>query len=121
MRFSAVFFVLITTFTISLPVAAESVSGELMAKCPPPSQPTIPNGTQASEEEMIAAQRTMKAYLAEGDTYVECIKAVEQTWPQPTTEEQKAVIVLFHNKMIDDMQSVADMFNSSVRAFKGRK
>lgn len=107
----------------SAQVLAESASasGELMEKCHSPQQPTIPNGLRASKDEMITAQKSMKAYLADGDGYIECLQELERSWGDTATDEQKAVIVLFHNKMIDDMESVAELFNAAVRAYKGKK
>ena len=37
------------------------------------------------------------------------------------SDDQKAIIVLFNNKVVDDMQAVADLFNSAVRAYKGKR
>lgn len=109
---------------ISFPMsisAEESASGEVSGKCKYPRQPEIPNGRTATEEELVAAQQAMKAYLAEGDEYIGCITKVEQSWGEEASEEQKAIIVLFNNKVVDDMQAVADLFNAAVRAYKGKK
>jgi len=99
---------------------SESVSGEVMEKCKLATKPQIPNGRTATEEEMLGAQRALKTYLAEGDEYMACLKQLEAGWGEGITEEQKAVIVIFHNRTVDEMQSTADLFNQSVRAFKGR-
>ena len=101
--------------------ATESASGEVMQKCKYPTRPDIPNGRDATEEEMIGAQKVLKDYLAGGDGYLACLDQVSQGWGETATEEQKAVIVIFHNRMVDEMQSTADLFNQSVRAFKGKR
>ena len=107
---------------MSLTAAAEeSVSGAISGKCKYPRQPSIPNGRTATEEELVAAQKKMKAYIAEGDAYIACIQKVEQSWGDSATDEQRAIVVLFNNKVVDDMQAVADLFNSAVRAYKGKK
>ncbi|MFT5131852.1 MAG: hypothetical protein ACI9SC_000314 [Gammaproteobacteria bacterium] len=117
---------LLLTFSLSfsLPLtgfAEESASGEVSGKCNYPKQPEIPNGRTASEEDLVAAQGNMKAYMAEGDEYIACITKVEEGWGDSASDEQKAIIVLFNNKVVDDMQAVADLFNSAVRAYKGKK
>jgi hypothetical protein len=98
----------------------DSASGEAMAKCPPPTKPDIPNGRNATEEQMLAAQKAVKAYQAENSKYTSCLASLEQSWGDEATEEQKAVIVIFHNRAIDEESGVADLFNQSVRAFKGK-
>jgi hypothetical protein len=100
--------------------ADDSASGEAMAKCPRPAKPEIPNGRNATEEQMLAAQKAVKAYQAENSKYTSCLASLEQSWGDDATEEQKAVIVIFHNRAIDEETGVADLFNQSIRAFKGK-
>jgi hypothetical protein len=100
--------------------ADNSASGEAMAKCPPPAKPEIPNGRNATEEQMLAAQKAVKAYQAANSKYTSCLSSLEQSWGDDASEERKAVIVIFHNRAIDEETSIADMFNQSVRAFKGK-
>jgi len=100
--------------------ADDSASGEAMAKCPPPAKPEIPNGRNASEEQMIAAQRGVKAYQTENKKHTDCLANLEQSWGDAATEEQKAIIVIFHNRAVDEESGIADLFNQSVRAFKGK-
>lgn len=98
-----------------------SVSGEVSAKCTLPGKPAIPNGRTATEEEMLSAQKALKSYLADGDAYIGCLDAVEQSWGQEPTDEQRSVVMIFHNRMVDEMQATADLFNQAVRAFKGKR
>lgn len=100
--------------------ADNSASGEAMAKCPPPAKPEIPNGRNATEEQMLAAQKAVKAYQTANSKYTSCLSSLEQSWGDDASEERKAVIVIFHNRAIDEETSIADMFNQSVRAFKGK-
>lgn len=100
--------------------AQTSASGEALAKCPPPAKPDIPNGRTASEEEMLAAQRSIKEYQTALGGYRSCLAGLEQSWGESATEEQKAVVVLLHNRAVDEEAGVADLFNQSVRAFKGK-
>jgi len=98
-----------------------SPSGELNEKCIYPKAPSIPNGKNSTEEELLETQRKMKAYLAEGDEFIACLHRVEDTWSEEEKTEKSSFVVMFHNRMVDDMNEVADLFNTSVRAFKGRK
>ena len=119
MKFTS--FLLAFALSLSFPLLAEdSATDEVAAKCQYPKQPEIPNGGSATEAELVAAQGSMKAYMAEGNDYIACITAEEESWGDAATEEQKAMVVLFNNKVVDDMQAVADLFNSAVRAYKGK-
>ena len=100
--------------------ADESASGAAMAKCPPPTRPEIPNGRNASEEQMMAALHAVKTYQTENKKHTDCLANLEQSWGEAATEEQKAVIVIFHNRAVDEETGIADLFNQSVRAFKGK-
>ena len=100
--------------------ADDSVTAELMKKCTYPDAPTIPNGRKASEEEMLEAQSALKAFLAAGEEYTSCLQGVEASWGEEATDEQRAVMVIFYNKAVDEMHAVGDMFNAAVRAYKGR-
>ena len=100
----------------------ESASGQIIKECgKQPVQPEVPNGRQASKEDMLAAQRAMKAFLEEGNTFMECLGKLERSLGDDATDEQKATIVIFHNKTVDDQQAIADLFNAAVRAFNGKE
>lgn len=96
----------------------ESVSGEVNSNCPTPDKPSIPDGRNSTEGEMIEAQGQMKSFIAEGNAYLECLAKLEKTY---TSKDRKELIIILHNKMVDEMNNVASLFNSAVRAFKGRK
>lgn len=98
-----------------------STSGEVTEKCQYPKQPGIPNGKKATEAELLDAQGKMKAYLAEGETFIECLKKVEAGWTKEEKKEKSPFIVVFHNRIVDDQKEVAELFNSAIRAFKGKK
>ncbi|MFQ5659523.1 MAG: hypothetical protein ACE5GZ_03795 [Gammaproteobacteria bacterium] len=99
---------------------AESVSGQLLEKCQYPKQPAVPNGREATEEELLTAQKGMKAYLAQGDGFITCIDKIESSWSEEEAKEKRPIVIMFHNRVVDDMNEVAQLFNSAVRAFKGK-
>lgn len=119
-------------FCIPVSAAGESVSGEINGKCgAEPQQPNIPNGLQASMDDMLAAQKKIKAYLADANKYRSCIDGIMKGWDQQTDPKDKAAVkatnakkeiaITFYNKSVDDSHEVGDLFNSSIRAFKGKK
>lgn len=46
--------------------------------CEYPERPTLPDGSSASKEQMIAAQSSVKAFLAAVDEYLTCIEQEEK-------------------------------------------
>ena len=90
-------------------------------KCHIPEKPGMPNGRAATEQEIIEVQKKVKAYINKGEQYLQCIAALEQEWGENVTPEQKQGIVTLHNGMVDAMGSVASAFNSTVRAYKGKR
>jgi hypothetical protein len=98
-----------------------TVSGEAARKCKVPERPAIPNGRSATEEEMLDAQKKMKAYLAGGEAYLGCLDQLKAGWGEAPTPEQMEIHVLLYNRMVDEMQATGDLFNQSVRAFKGKR
>ena len=99
----------------------ESVSSEVMAKCKMPPNPTVPNGRTANKDEMLSAQTAMKAYQAQGNEYLACLDELRAGWGENITDEQKAVVVIFYNRVVDQMHTVGDLYNQAVRAYKGRE
>ena len=98
----------------------EAASTEVIETCPLPEKPSIPNGLKASEEDMLEAQQGIKGYIAQGDAVLACLDGLRMSWGETATEEQLQINELFYNKMVDEMQAVGELFNSAVRAYKGR-
>ena len=46
--------------------------------CEYPERPTLPDGSSASKEQMIAAQTSVKAFLAAVDEYLTCLEEEEK-------------------------------------------
>ena len=68
------------TAAVSKEVLAK-ITTELTSKCKtPPQQPNIPNGTKAAMDEMLAAQKSIKAYQAESLNYRTCLDGAMAAW-----------------------------------------
>jgi len=94
---------------------------ELNATCDYPQKPSIPDGRNSTKDDMLKAQARMKAFIKDGNNYIDCLDNVEKGWGDKATNNDHALVVVLHNKAVDDMQSVADLFNAAVRAYKGKK
>ncbi len=109
-------------------LAAISLSAALLfssaagAACTYPDQVTkLPNGKTASKEEMITAQKAVKAYVQEMEQYMACLQADIEALGEDASEEQLLMRDKRHNAAIDAMDKVAGEFNLAVREFKARE
>jgi hypothetical protein len=96
-------------------------SGSAYADCAAPDDNVqIPNGTTATRDEMIAAQKAVKAYDASVKAYSECLqqesdaKIAAGSDKNKTTEEYAKRA----NVEVDKVTKVADKFNVELRAYK---
>jgi hypothetical protein len=123
MRLMTILFALLLGISVAYAEEDTSVTTEVLTKCPYPSRDkvNIPNGRSATEQEMVAAQSTVKGFVSAGNDYLSCLDGLEAGWGDQITEEQKAILVIFHNKMVDEMQSIADLFNAALSAYKGKR
>jgi len=136
MKFSNVFtgLIIIISATIfnATVMAQESASGEVTGKCgATPQQPNIPNGMKASMDDMLAAQKDIKGYQATSQQYRACIDELMAIWDNQANgadddakkeiAQKKDIAVAFYNRSVSDEEDVANLFNTAIRAFKGKK
>jgi hypothetical protein len=75
--------------------------------CRGPTAPSnLPEASTATQEEILAAQQSVKQYLTDMELVLKCFDASHNT--------------VAHNSAIDDMQRTALKFNTVLRAFKAR-
>lgn len=95
--------------------------------CDYPERVSIPNGSTATKDEMVAGQKGVKKFMGDMETYLACIEEEDKEMragieePDPIVEAQRdEMLVKKHNAAIDDMEKVAAQFNEEVRAYKAR-
>jgi len=81
----------------------------------PPAPSKIPDGTTASQQEMVTAMQTLKQYNGDVDTYLKCLDfEAKQNRLSKADQEKK------HNDAVDVMTRIANKFNEQVRTFKSK-
>lgn len=108
-------------------------SSAFASECTRSTAPTVPNGDTATRDEMIAANKAIKEYVASTNTYIDCVDSEEKVAVakvpvttadgKPNTAEinkTHETYITLHNSAVDAMQSVADQFNAAVHAFKAK-
>lgn len=125
---------LITAMTATCLFAAPAFS----LACDYPERPTLPDGSTAAKEDMIAAQTDVKAFLAAVDEYLLCIEQEEkdaiEALPEIDESDEEAVASRDAEiKRRDDLLSkrfdaaneekflFGEKWNQQVRAYNARK
>ncbi len=94
-------------YAASLPAHADCVLP------PPPSK--IPDGSTATQQEMVTAMNTLKEYNGDVDTYTKCLEFEAKQNHLSKADEER-----MHNSAVDTLQKVANKFNEQVRTFKAK-
>ena len=81
----------------------------------PPAPSKIPDGSTATQQEMMTAMETIKQYNDDVQTYLKCLD-FEARQNQLTPSDQTTL----HNAAVDQLSHVADQFNTQVRTFKSK-
>jgi cyclophilin family peptidyl-prolyl cis-trans isomerase len=98
--------------------AAEAGAPAHISGCEPPAAPNVPDGSTASQDDMLSAQREVRAFVAAAENYLKCLATVIDDQDREAPERNAAVGE--HNRMIAVMEQIAAAFNEQIRAFKAR-
>jgi hypothetical protein len=97
---------------------------EFSGNCTYPDRPSGTDGSAATEAQMIAFQKDMKDYLAKGNDFLSCLDKEEGMMSKKATGEQKeefkAQITMTYNAVVDEMNAIADQFNTALKAYKNK-
>ncbi|PZN30954.1 MAG: hypothetical protein DIU71_11085 [Proteobacteria bacterium] len=94
----------------------------------PKAPASIPDGSTATEQEMIAGMNAVKEYNANVTAYLSClememkarIEAVGQDAPQSQIAQIKAIHAKRHDAAVEELEAHAERFNEQVRVYKAR-
>ena len=112
-----VFVAVVGATLASAPCFAQSL--EILAPdCRVPEAPNIPDGATATEDQLVAAQKKVKAYQADAAEYRTCLEKAKKSLGSTILPEQAHVLTAAYNQTVDTEQATGDMFNAAVRQFK---
>lgn len=96
--------------------------------CEYPERPTLPDGSSASKEEMIAAQTAVKAFLAAVDEYLDCIEQEErdaiaamESPDEETIKRRDELLSKRFDAANEEKFLFGETWNQQVRAYNARK
>jgi opacity protein-like surface antigen len=106
---------------------ASLAAASAQAACIYPRAPEqVPDGKTATYDEMVAAQKGVKQFNEDINSYNACLdmemKSLEQSglYDEPRLMELRAMQAKKNNAAVDEVQVVADRFNEQLRIFKAR-
>jgi hypothetical protein len=91
-----------------------------ISACTFPQAPSVPDGSTASEQEMLDASAAVKAFVAESTKGRECLDAAKQALGEEITEEQLTTYTSTYNTAVDAEVQAGDAWNQAVRAYKAK-
>jgi hypothetical protein len=98
---------------------------EFSGNCVYPDKPAGVDGSTATEAQMLAFQKDMKDYLAKGNDFLSCLDKEESMASKDASadqlEEFKARVTLSYNAVVDEMNAIADQFNTALKNYKNQK
>lgn len=94
--------------------------------CTAPELPTIPDGSSASMDDMLAGQKAVKAFQAANLEYMNCLDphisaAQAKAQAEDATEDDMAAIKALeeqYNSAVSREEEVAGQFNTEIREYK---
>jgi len=104
-------------------VLAALAATSALADCPAPDGTVqIPNGAAATRDEMVAAQKAVKAYDNAVRAYSACLEQEQHAKATPGAD--RGVLADEYSRRseaeVDKLEKLADKFNVELRAFKAR-
>jgi hypothetical protein len=110
-------------------LTAALASGQAWAQCEAPKEPTIPDGAEASMQDMLDGQEAIKAFQSENMEYLKCLEAefadakAAAESAEEKAEAAKAMAayseaVDAYNSAVAREESLAGEFNTQIREYK---
>ena len=101
-------------------LVGQSLTPAYADDCNRPPAPTVPNGAQATNDDMVATHGAVKTFMADTQGYLECLQKIEARHQEAETltPELQQEYVTRYNAAVDSMETVAAEFNQAVRDYK---
>lgn len=99
-------------------LALVCVCGPRAFACENPPMVAIPEGASSTRDELLQAQEAVKAYLAAMQTYLICVQEEQTAAGENSPTEYKALMVKRQQTAVDEMETVAALFNEQIRAYR---
>ena len=101
---------------------------QAFAECTQPESPSLPDGATAAMEDMLAGQKSVKAFQTANVEYMKCLEVdftAAEAAAKEGTDEEKAAAMEAHgkgleayNNAVSEEEAVAGQFNVEIREYK---
>ena len=105
---------------LSLPLIFLAALGSAASAlaCDAPAGVDMPNGAEATMDEMLAAQTGVREFIAAMEEYLACMDGEIEALGEEATDEERAAMVEQYNTGVDQMEEVAAAFNEARQQFQ---
>jgi hypothetical protein len=109
----------ITALTLSMAAGAECIYPKMATE--------IPDGSKATQPEIVAAMTAVKKYNEDINAYLSCLEVESESQiaaladPKPEQIKQiKGIQTAKHNAAVDELEKQATRFNVQLKAYKAK-
>lgn len=102
---------------IAILILASMVGVNAYAKCDPPEEVLVPDGANATEDDMTTGQDFIRKFMSANEDYRKCLDDEVAELGDEATEEAKASSTQLYNLSVDREETLVENFNTEVRAF----
>ena len=105
---------------LSRPLILVAALGSAMSAlaCDMPAAIEIPDGAEATLDEMLAAQSGVRDFIAAMEEYLACMDGEIEAMGEDASEEEQATMVEQYNSGVDQMEEVAAQFNEARQQYQ---
>ena len=87
-------------------------------ECAEPEAPSIPDGSAASEQELVNTVAAFKYYQQELIDFRECLTTYEEELGEAITPQQKRRVLRDYNESVETEEDLAVELNESIQEYK---
>ena len=99
-----------------LAILAAGFAGSALA-CDYPPLVSIPVADEATMDDMVTTQESVRAYMSDMDAYLTCVNEELAAAGDDAPDEFKAIMLSRHNAAVTEMEAVAGTWNEERTAF----
>lgn len=93
-------------------------NGAVVKECHEPDIMVIPDGNNASSQEMLDSQQIIEGYVANTRVYLACLLSAEKEIGDALTYEQKKESITRYNLAVERVGGVVESFNQQLRIYQ---
>ena len=87
-------------------------------ECAVPEAPSIPDGSAASEQELVKTVTAFKSYQQELIDFRECLTTYEEELGEEITAQQQRQVVRDYNESVETEEALAVELNEAIQAYR---